>query len=103
MKQTKVRYALKARYGMSHVHDEKLFDVAVDSLAEALAGVFKECMICLNYELVALGLDTNSVNVEVIVEADETYHVPTFPPYFSCSEQLGVFALDEDSCETEVL
>lgn len=103
MRRTKARYALKAKYSTSHVYDEKLFDVTVDSLAEALAETFEECMISLDYDTEALDENCYGVNVEVIVEADETYRIPAFPLYFRYSDHFSVFALDEDSCEAEAL
>jgi len=99
----KVKYALKARYSVSNIYNEKIFDTMVDSFAEAIAETFKECLLELDYDTEALNENCYGVNLTVIVAADETYQVPAFPLYFKCSDCFGVFVLDEDSCEVEVL
>lgn len=98
-----VKYALKARYTVTNICDEKIFETAVDSFAEAIAETFKECLLELDYDTEALTEYHYGVNIAVIITVDETYQVPTFPLYFKCLDCFCVFALDEDSCEAEVL
>lgn len=98
-----VKYALKARYTTVNICDEKTFEPAVDSFAEAIAETFKECLLELDYDIEALNEYYYSVNITVIVAADETYQVPVFPLCFRCLDCFIVFALDEDSCDVEVI
>lgn len=103
MSNEKVKYALRARYTTANVYDEKLFETTVDSFAEAIAETFEECLLELDYDTEVLNENCYGVNIVVIVAADETYRVPAFPLYFRCSDYFSVFALDEDSCEAEVI
>ena len=98
-----VKYSLKARYTVANICDEKIFETAVDSFAEAIAKTFEECLLELDYDTETLNEYHYGVNIAVIVVTDETYRVPAFPLYFKCLDCFCVFALDEDSCEVEVL
>lgn len=93
----KVKYALRARYLTADIYNTE----AVDTFMEILAKEFTECMLCLSYDTEVKGVKGGIINVNLVVEVDNTMMVPTFPIYIKSTTDCAI--LIEDSCEVEVL
>lgn len=97
MSNEKVKYALSARYLTADIYNTE----SVDTFMEMLAEEFKECMLFLNYDTEVTGVKGGIINVDLVVEVDNTMMVPTFPTYISSTTDCATII--KDSCEAEVL
>lgn len=97
MSNEKVKYALSARYLTADIYNTE----AVDTFMEIFAKEFTECLLCLNYDTEVTGVKGGIINVDLIVEVDNTRMVPTFPTYIRSTTDCAT--LMEDSCDAEVI